>query len=135
VLSAQPDGSSFTIESHSDLLVDSLSAEDIALMHMHSPQIDGISESVLLHVYNTKPDSMIISDPQILPWIQDYALAFCKSILGQARGKFSSVAGPQGSGQLNGAALLQEAQQEMLALEEELKRYIDGSTPLTWVTG
>jgi hypothetical protein len=135
VVDVADDNMSFSVTAHVDLLVQGLTAEELAAITMHSPELDATSESVLLHVYNTKPDSMIISDPQILPWIQDYALAFCKSILGQARGKFSSVAGPQGAGQLNGAALLQEAQQEMLALEEELKRYIDGSTPLTWVTG
>jgi hypothetical protein len=113
----------------------SLTAEQIAEIKAHSPQVDGFTESVILHVYNTKPDSMLISDPQILPWIQDYALAFCKGILGQARSKFSSVAGPQGAGQLNGSALLTESQQEMERLDEELKRYIDGSTPLTWVIG
>ena len=113
----------------------SLTSGQIAELKVHSPQIDGFTESVILHVYNTKPDSMLISDPQILPWIQDYTLAFCKSILGQARSKFTSVAGPQGAGQLNGTALLAESQQEMDRLDEELKRYIDGSQPLTWVVG
>lgn len=100
------------------------------------PFYDGNAlESVLLWCYNYKPDSMLLSDPQVYPWLQEYALAFAKSILGQARGKFSSVAGPQGGTQLNGAALLSEAQAEMAQLEEDLKRYVDGSTPLTWITG
>lgn len=92
-------------------------------------------ESVLLWVNNYKPDSMLLSDPQVYPWLQEYALAFTKSILGQARGKYASIAGPQGGTTLNGAALLQEATAEMAQLEDELKRYIDGSQPLTWVTG
>jgi hypothetical protein len=112
-----------------------LTSEQISKLKVHSPQLDGFTESVILHVFNIKPDSMLISDPQILPWIQDYALAFCKGILGQARSKFSSVAGPQGAGQLNGTALLAESQQEMDRLDEEIKRYIDGSAPLTWITG
>ena len=62
-------------------------------------------------------------------------MAFAKSILGQARGKFATIAGPQGGTTLNGAALLAEAQTEMLALEEDLKNYVDGSQPLTWITG
>mgnify|MGYP001397715625 CR=1 FL=1 len=100
------------------------------------PCYDGNAlESVLLWCYHYKPDSMLLSDPQVYPWLQEYALAFAKSILGQARGKFSSVAGPQGGTQLNGSALLSEAQAEMAQLEEDLKRYVDGSTPLTWVTG
>jgi hypothetical protein len=92
-------------------------------------------ESVLLWIYNYKPDSMLLSDPQVYPWLQEYALAFCKSILGQARGKFASIAGPQAGTQLNGAALLSEAQAEMEQLEKDLANYVDGSQPLTWVIG
>ena len=100
------------------------------------PFYDGNAlESVLLWCYNHKPDSMLLSDPQVYPWLQEYSLAFAKSILGQARGKFASIAGPQGGTTLNGAALLAEAQTEMLALEEDLKNYVDGSQPLTWITG
>jgi hypothetical protein len=43
--------------------------------------------------------------------------------------------GPQGGTSLNGDALKSEAQSEMEKLEEDLKTYVDGSTPLTWVTG
>jgi hypothetical protein len=92
-------------------------------------------ESVLLWIYNYKPDSLLLSDPMVYPWLQDYALAFCKTILGQARGKFSSLAGPQGGTQLNGAALMAEGQAEMEKLELDLKNYVDGSQPLTWVIG
>jgi hypothetical protein len=92
-------------------------------------------ESVLLWIYNQKPDSMIFNDTQAFPWIQEYAYSFCKRIIGEARSKFSQIAGPQGGGSLNGDALKQEAQAEMEKLEEELKMYVDGSQPLTWVTG
>jgi hypothetical protein len=92
-------------------------------------------ESVLLWVYNTKPDQMIMSDPYAYPWLQEYAYSFSKRILGQAYSKFSQIAGPQGGASLNGTAMLSEAQAEMEKLEEELKQYVDGSQPLTWVTG
>lgn len=92
-------------------------------------------ESVLLWVFNTKPDQMIFNDPQIFPWIQDYAYSFAKRILGQAYSKFSTIAGPQGGTSLNGATMVQEAQAEMDKLEEDLKTYVDGSQPLTWITG
>lgn len=92
-------------------------------------------ESVLLWIYNYKPDSMLLSDPQVYPWLQEYALAFAKSILGQARGKFASIAGPQGGSQLNGAELMAQAQAEMEQLEKDLSNYVDGSQPLTWVIG
>ena len=92
-------------------------------------------ESVLLWIFNQKPDSMLLSDPMVYPWLQDYALAFAKSILGQARGKFSTLAGPQGGTTLNGAALMAESAAEMAQLEDDLKNYVDGSQPLTWVIG
>jgi hypothetical protein len=92
-------------------------------------------ESVLLQIDNFKPDSMILSDISAFPWIQDYAYSFCKMILGEARSKFSQIAGPQGGTSLNGDALKAEAKEEMAKLEEDLKTYVDGSTPLTWVTG
>lgn len=92
-------------------------------------------ESVLLHIYNVKPDQMILNDTYSFPWIQEYAYSFCKRILGEGRSKYAQIAGPQGGTSLNGDALKQEAQAEMEKLEEDLKTYVDGSSPLTWVTG
>lgn len=93
------------------------------------------TESVLLWIYNTKPDQMIFNDTYAFPWIQEYAYSFSKRILGQAYSKFSQIAGPQGGASLNGAAMIAEAQAEMEQLENELKTYVDGSQPLTWITG
>jgi len=67
--------------------------------------------------------------------VQEYAYSFCKRILGEAREKFSQIAGPQGGTTLNGTTLKAEAQAEMEKLEEELKLYVDGSQPLTWLMG
>jgi hypothetical protein len=92
-------------------------------------------ESVLLWIFNTKPDSMILNDPQAFPWVQEYAYSFAKRILGQAYSKFSQIAGPQGGATLNGAAMVSEAQTEMEKLEDDLKQYVDGSQPLTWLMG
>ena len=89
----------------------------------------------MLWVYNTKPDFAIISDVYAGQWVKDYSLANCKMMLGQAREKFASIASPQGSTQLNGAALKGEGKAEMDALELDLITYKDGGTPLTWVTG
>ena len=75
------------------------------------------------------------SDAQVYPWIQEYALALCKSMLGQARSKFATVNSPQGGTQLNGTALIQEAVSEMEKLENEIKTYVDGSVPLSFVVG
>jgi hypothetical protein len=100
-----------------------------------SPITDTPSETVLLWIYNKKPDSMLFNSEAIFPWIQDYALAVAKDMLGQAREKFATIAGPQGGTTLNGAALKAEAKAEMDALEEEIKRFYDGSQPYTWVIG
>jgi hypothetical protein len=108
---------------------------DLRKTEVYSPITDDPAETVLLWCYNVKPDSMILDDHMVFPWIQDYALALCKDMLGQAREKFAQIAGPQGGSQLNGAALKTEAKAEMDALEEELKRFIDGSQPYTWITG
>ena len=92
-------------------------------------------EDVMLHIYNYKPDSMLLNDYQAFPWLQEYAYSFAKRILGEAREKFASIAGPQGGTQLNGASLKAEAVAEMVELEQQLKDYVDGSMPLTWVIG
>jgi hypothetical protein len=78
---------------------------------------------------------MLLNDHMISPWIQEYAYAFAKGILGEARSKFAQLAGPQGGTQLNGTALISESREEMQKLEEDLKTYVDGSMPLTWVIG
>ena len=78
---------------------------------------------------------MLFNDHMVFPWLQDYAYSFAKRIVGEAREKFASISGPQGGTALNGSALKGEAQAEMDMLEQQLKDYVDGSMPLTWVTG
>ena len=124
-----------TITATSTLGADSVTGFDLRRTETFSPETDDPAETVLLWMYNYKPDSMILNDHMVYPWIQDYALAISKDMLGQAREKFAQIAGPQGGSQLNGAALKAEAKAEMDALEEELKRFIDGSQPYTWITG
>jgi hypothetical protein len=95
----------------------------------------GTGEAVLLWCYNLKPEFNLLSDFQIVQWIRDYMVANCKMIVGEAREKFGQIAGPQGGGTLNGAAMKAEAQASMDKLVEELKNYVDGSQPLSWVIG
>jgi hypothetical protein len=94
-----------------------------------------ISESVLLHIDNYKPDLMLLNDAQAFPWIQDYAYALVMMSIGQAREKFGSIAGPQGGTTLNGAALKTEGQALLDKLDDELKNYVDGGSPMWWITG
>jgi hypothetical protein len=92
-------------------------------------------EEVLLWLYNYRPDFNLLQDPYAGQWLKDYSLATCKMMLGEAREKFASIASPQGSTQLNGAALKGEAKAELEALELELINYKEGGTPLTFVIG
>jgi hypothetical protein len=95
----------------------------------------GTGENVLLWTYNLKPEINLLSDFQIRQWIRDYMVANCKYIIGEAREKFGTIAGPQGGGTLNGTAMKTEAQAQMDKCVEELRIYVDGSQPLTWVIG
>lgn len=95
----------------------------------------GTGESVLLWTYNLKPEFNLLSDYQISQWFRDYTTAAAKMIIGEAREKFGTIAGPQGGGTLNGAAMKAEAQVQIDQLIEGLKNYVDGSQPLTWVIG
>lgn len=95
----------------------------------------GTGENVLLWTYNLKPEVNLLQDFQISQWIRDYMVANCKYIIGEAREKFGSIAGPQGGATLNGTAMKAEAQTQMDAQIEQLKNYIDGSQPITFVIG
>jgi hypothetical protein len=92
-------------------------------------------ESVMLQVYMTKPDTAIIEDVYSGQWVKDYCLANCKMMLGQARSKFGQVAGPQGGTQLNGTALITEAQAEMEKLIDDLMKLVPGGAGYTWIIG
>ena len=78
---------------------------------------------------------MLLNDPQAFPWIQEYAYALVMMSIGQAREKFSSIAGPGGGTTLNGGALKAEAKELLDKLEEDINNFIDGGTPMTWVIG
>jgi hypothetical protein len=61
-------------------------------------------------------------------WIRRFALAICKEMLGQVRGKFSTVPIPGENVTLNADALLSQAKEEMAALREELKTILSEIT-------
>lgn len=92
-------------------------------------------ESVLLWLYNNKPDFVLLADPYSGIWLKDYALAQCKVILGEARSKFAQIASPQGGTQLNGDALKAEGQTAIEKLELELQNYGTGEKPMWFVVG
>jgi hypothetical protein len=92
-------------------------------------------EEVMLWLYNYRPDFNLIQDQFAGQWLKDYSLATCKIMLGEAREKFGTIASPQGSTTLNGAALKSEGKAEIETLELDLINYKDGGTPLTFVIG
>ena len=56
-------------------------------------------------------------------------------MIGEARGKFNTIAGPQGGTSLNGDALKSQGQAEMEKLEAEIGNYSEGGTPHSFVIG
>jgi hypothetical protein len=92
-------------------------------------------ETVLIEQYNHRPDFILLQDVYAKPWVREYTYAIAKYTLGEARSKFTTIAGPQGGGQLNGDSLKAEAQQEIQALEQQIGNYQEGGTPLSLVIG
>lgn len=58
--------------------------------------------------------------PAYKVFIQKYALALAKGVLGQVRGKYKTLPGPGGGAQLNGDALIQQSEKELEILEKQL---------------
>ena len=95
----------------------------------------GSGEKVLLWTDNLKPEITLLSQPSISNWITSWTVAQCKIIIGEAREKYASIAGPSGGTSLNGAAMKAEGSKMQEDLLEDLRRYVDWSAPLTWVIG
>ena len=92
-------------------------------------------EDLLLYVYNYRSDEQLLSDYLAIQWIKDYTVATCKYMLGEARSKFATIAGPQGGGQLNGDTLKNEAAQEMEKLEAEVSTAVPGGVGYGFTIG
>lgn len=103
------------------------------LQIVRNPRATG--ESVLLWTYNLRPEVNLLQDHQISQWLRDYMVGSSKYIIGEAREKFATIAGPGGGTALNGAAMKAEGQAQMDKCVEELKMYVDGSQPLSFVIG
>jgi hypothetical protein len=63
--------------------------------------------------------------PYYKNWIQRYALAIAKGILGEIRGKFASLPSPGGGATLNGKQLVDQSEAEKEKLKEELLTEIE----------
>jgi hypothetical protein len=95
----------------------------------------GSGERILIWADVQRTEEVLLQDPGAGVWIGDFTLAVLKGIIGEAREKFSSIAGPGGGTSLNGTAMKSESKELQAALLEDLKRYVDYSQPLTWVQG
>ena len=92
-------------------------------------------EDILLYVYNYRPDFELLDDYLAKQWIKDYILAKCKFMLGEARSKFATIAGPQGGSALNGDALKAEAQAELEKLENDVAMQVSGGVGYGFTIG
>jgi hypothetical protein len=95
----------------------------------------GTGEQILIWADVQRTEEVLLQDPGAGVWIGDFVLAVLKGIIGEAREKFASIAGPGGGTSLNGSAMKAESKALQEALIDELKRYVDYSQPLTWVQG
>jgi hypothetical protein len=92
-------------------------------------------ENLMLFCYNYRPDEELLNDYLTKQWIKDYTLANCKYMLGEARSKFATIAGPQGGSTLNGDTLKAEAQSEMDKLEQEVSQQVAGGAGYSFLIG
>ena len=92
-------------------------------------------EQILVQSYNFRPDWVLLQDVYAKQWLKDYTLATAKMILGQARGKFGSIAGPGSPISLNGDKLLGEGKEEIEKLDKELETLVAGGTGYYFVLG
>lgn len=95
----------------------------------------GSGERILIWADIQRPEVELIQDPGAGVWIGDFILAVLKGIIGEAREKFGSIAGPGGGTSLNGTAMKAESKADQERLLDDLRKYQDYSQPLTWIQG
>ena len=92
-------------------------------------------EQISIHIFNARPESVLLNDVYARPWLRDWSIAVCKQIMGEARSKFGNIAGPQGGITLNGDALKNEAKAEMERLDNEITQFVDQHDGMPFVIG
>ena len=92
-------------------------------------------ENLLLMCYNYRPHEQLLEDYLAKQWIKDYTLATAKFMLGEAREKFATIAGPQGGTSLNGSQLKSEALAEMEKLDKEVSTAVPGGVGYGFTIG
>tara|TARA_R100001530_G_C4287223_1_gene147102 strand:+ start:28 stop:897 length:870 start_codon:yes stop_codon:yes gene_type:complete len=88
----------------------------------------------------TTPDQVILEyraldsntiHPAYRNWIQRYALAIAKGILGEIRGKYTTLPSPGGGASLNGQQLIEQSIREKEILDKELLTELEEPIPFT----
>ncbi len=93
-------------------------------------------ENVIVRCYSKKSEDDLIIDPYTGPWLREYALAWAKYFLGQARDKFpGGFPGPNGNVTYNGDKLKSEAQAEIIKLEKQLLDLVTSGDGFGFVIG
>jgi hypothetical protein len=81
-------------------------------------------ERIVLEVELERSEQELLLDRWCKQWLQGWAMAECKEVLGLIRSKFTSgTPGPAGTITLNGDLLIQEARQDFTDLREQLFNY------------
>lgn len=92
-------------------------------------------EQILIRSHNYRPDFVLLQDIYAKQWLKDYTLATCKIMLGEARSKFASIAGPGSSITMNGNDLKSAGKEELEKLDKEIDNNTAGGTPMTFIIG
>jgi hypothetical protein len=129
-----------------NFLFSNFSVSDFYLMQTHLESMrkilsqEGSWDLVNGNILNLYPVPVIDGQPVVLVfrgldthtmhpyyrnWIQRYALAVAKGVLGEVRGKYGTLPSPGGGAVLNGTALLQASEIEKDKLKEELLSEIE----------
>lgn len=78
------------------------------------------NERLLLEVILERPEQELLVDRETSNWIKSYAIARCKAMLAQIRGKYSTLPGPSGNTAFNAAELQTQSENEITSLMEQL---------------
>jgi hypothetical protein len=97
--------------------------------------IKNTGEKVIIWGDIARRNEDLLADQHVGIWLADWTLSELKSMLGEAREKFGTIQGPGGGTSLNGSALKAEAKAMQEKLLADLESHVDGSDPLTWITG
>lgn len=92
-------------------------------------------DDVYVHIFNHIPEENLFNDVYAGPWLKDYALAQSKLMLAEARGKYNTIAGPQGGTTLNADSLRTDALAELDKLEIDIKMFVAGGGGYGFIIG